>query len=50
MKLLPVHCTSVVTVIFEEIALAQVIHVLVLMEKTPPLGTSGVLVVVITDT
>lgn len=36
-----------VTVIFDETALAQVMHVFVLTENAPPLGTSGVRVVVI---
>ena len=49
-KLRPVHSTCVVTKILDDTLLAQVIHVLVFTEKTPPLGTSGVLVVVIIDT
>jgi hypothetical protein len=50
MKLLPVHSTCVVTITLVEAALAHIIHVLVLTEKTPPLGTSGVRVVVIVTT
>ena len=46
MKLRPVHSTCVVTRTFDDTALAQVMHVLVLTENTPPLGTSGVRVVV----
>lgn len=49
-KLLPVHSTPVVTTTLHEFPLAQVILVLVLTLKLPPLGTSGVLVVVITQT
>ena len=46
MKLLPVHSTCEVTSTLLEMLLAQVIHVKVLTENTPPLGTSGVRVVV----
>ena len=46
MKLLPVHSTAVVTSTFVDTALAQVMHVRVFTENTPPLGTSGVRVVV----
>ena len=46
MKLLPVHSTCVVTKTRELMLLAHVMHVRVLTLKTPPLGTSGVLVVV----
>lgn len=44
---LPVHSTVVVTTTLVELGPAHVIHVLVLTLNTPPLGTSGVLVVVI---
>jgi hypothetical protein len=50
MKLLPVHSTCVVTSTLVETALAHVMHVLVFTENTDPLGTSGVLVVVIVVT
>lgn len=50
MKLLPVHSTCVVTITFVLAALAHIIQVLVFTENTPPLGTSGVLVVVIVTT
>ena len=46
MKLRPVHSTCVVTSTLLATSLAQVIHVFVLTENTPPLGTSGVRVVV----
>src|SRR6267154_3958380 len=46
MKLLPVHSTCVVTITLVEIALAHMMHVFVFTENTPPLGASGVLVVV----
>ena len=46
MKLRPVHSTCVVTNTRLATLLAQVIHVRVLTENTPPLGTSGVRVVV----
>jgi hypothetical protein len=46
MKLLPVHSTCVVTKTLVDTALAHVKHVLVFTENTPPLGTSGVRVVV----
>jgi hypothetical protein len=49
-KLLPVHSTPVVTTTLHEFPLAQVMLVLVLTLKLPPLGTSGVLVVVMTQT
>jgi hypothetical protein len=39
-----------VTVILEELAPAHMIHVLVLIKKTLPLGTSGVRVVVMVET
>lgn len=50
MKLRPVHSTCVVTTTLVDIALAHVMHVRVLTENTPPLGTSGVRVVVTVDT
>jgi hypothetical protein len=43
---LPVHSTSVVTTIRVVVALAQLKQVRVLTLNTPPLGTSGVRVVV----
>lgn len=46
MKLLPVQSTVVVTSTLVELFLAHVKHVLVLTAKLPPLGTSGVRVVV----
>ena len=46
MKLLPVHSTCVVTTTFVDTALAHMIQVFVFTENTPPLGTSGVRVVV----
>lgn len=49
-KLLPVHSTCVVIKILVDTLLAHVIHVRVLTANTPPLGTSGVLVVVIITT
>jgi len=49
MKLRPVHSTRVVTSNFVDTELAHITHVLVLTEKTPPLGTSGVRVVVIVE-
>src|SRR5688572_8246898 len=50
MKLRPVHSTWVVTKTLLVIGLAHMIHVLVFTENTPPLGTSGVRVVVIVVT
>ena len=50
MKLRPVHSTCEVTTTFDDTLLAHMMHVLVLTEKTPPLGTSGVRVVVSVDT
>lgn len=50
MKLLPVHSTCVVTMTLEETLLAHIMHVRVLTENTPPLGTSGVRVVVSIET
>lgn len=49
MKLRPVHSTSVVTIIRVDTPLAHMIQVRVFTANTPPLGTSGVLVVVIVD-
>lgn len=46
MKLRPVHSTCVVTKTRVVTLLAQVMHVRVFTENTPPLGTSGVRVVV----
>ena len=46
MKLRPVHSTAVVTIMRVELGPAHIKQVLVLTEKTLPLGTSGVLVVV----
>ena len=46
MKLRPVHSTWDVTTIREDALLAHIRHVRVLTLKTPPLGTSGVRVVV----
>ena len=46
MKLRPVHSTCVVTMTRDATLLAHMMHVRVLTEKTPPLGTSGVRVVV----
>lgn len=46
MKLLPLQTISVETTILDEAGLAHMIQVRVLTEKTLPLGTSGVLVVV----
>ena len=46
MKLLPVHSTCVVTSTFVVDALAHVMHVRVFTANAPPLGTSGVRVVV----
>jgi hypothetical protein len=45
-KLRPVHSTWEVTTIREDALLAHVTHVRVLTLNTPPLGTSGVRVVV----
>jgi hypothetical protein len=45
-KLRPVHSTWDVTTIREDALLAHVMHVRVLTLNTPPLGTSGVRVVV----
>ena len=50
MKLLPVHSTCVVTTTLVDTALAHMMHVRVLTANTPPLGTSGVRVVVIVMT
>ncbi len=50
MKLLPVHSTWVVTITLVDMALAHIMQVLVFTEKTPPLGTSGVRVVVTVTT
>ncbi len=50
MKLRPVHSTCVVTITREEALLAHVMHVRVLTLNTPPLGMSGVRVVVIIAT
>lgn len=49
-KLLPVHSTVVVTINLDAAAPAHIIHVRVLTENTPPLGTSGVRVVVSVET
>lgn len=46
-QLFPVHSTPVVTITLVDSGPAHIKHVLVLTLKTPPLGTSGVLVVVI---
>ena len=46
MKLLPVHSTVVVTNTLVELFFAHIQQVFVLTAKLPPLGTSGVLVVV----
>lgn len=46
MKLLPVHSTLVVTTTLVDLELAHTRQVRVLTLNTPPLGTSGVLVVV----
>ena len=46
MKLRPIHSTWAVTTTRADALLAHVTHVRVLMLKTPPLGTSGVRVVV----
>jgi len=46
MKLRPVHSTWEVTTTREDALLAHVTHVRVLTLNTPPLGTSGVRVVV----
>ena len=46
MKLRPVHSTCVETRTLLATSLANVMHVFVLTEKTPPLGTSCVRVVV----
>lgn len=45
-KLLPVQSNCVVTVTFADAELAHVMHVRVFTENAPPLGTSGVRVVV----
>ena len=50
MKLRPVHSTWVLTMTFVETLLAHMMHVRVFTEKTPPLGTSGVRVVVTVET
>ncbi len=49
-KLRPVHSTWDVTTIREDALLAHVMHVRVLTLNTPPLGTSGVRVVVTVTT
>ena len=49
-KLRPVHSTWDVTTMREEALLAHVMHVRVLTLNTPPLGTSGVRVVVTVTT
>jgi hypothetical protein len=50
MKLLLLHSTPVVTTTLHLFPLSHVMLVLVLTAKAPPLGTSGVLVVVMTQT
>jgi hypothetical protein len=49
-KLRPVHSTWDVTTMREDALLAHVMHVRVLTLNTPPLGTSGVRVVVTVTT
>jgi len=49
MKLLPDHSTWVVIKTLELTGLAHITHVLVLTANTPPLGTSGVRVVVMVE-
>lgn len=50
MKLRPVHSTWLVTRTLVDTLLAHMMHVRVFTEKTFPLGTSGVRVVVIVET